>query len=179
MAQSALIAKLDNLQSELNAAYARNQRLVVAVDEISRLSLVVQSANQRLCSCIDELTRVHSMKCHENALLVNRIIELEAVVAQLRSENATTEEFVNKLNKELFFNAEQREDMLAGELGRALQREADLQAQCSRLLKVYRFIYRNLDKLRHQLALIYVPHKSNAVWGIIILTAIMFLYAAV
>ncbi|CAL2052172.1 unnamed protein product, partial [Caenorhabditis brenneri] len=96
MAQSALIAQLDNLQSELNAAYARNQRLVVAVDEISRLSL----------GSLDLLRIVQ-----EKDLMV---IDLQQLVAQLEGALAA---------------AEQRENMLAGELGRSLRREADLQTQ--------------------------------------------------
>ncbi|EGT38273.1 hypothetical protein CAEBREN_03754 [Caenorhabditis brenneri] len=55
----------------------------------------------------------------------------------------------------------------------------DVDVDGSRLLKVYRFIFRNSTELLQQLALIDVPHESNAVWGIIILTAVMFLYAAV
>ncbi|EGT38258.1 hypothetical protein CAEBREN_00694 [Caenorhabditis brenneri] len=57
--------------------------------------------------------------------------------------------------------------------------EYDMDVDGSRLLMVYRFIYRNSDQLHDQLALVNVPNESNAVWGIIILTAIMFLYAAV
>ncbi|EGT38286.1 hypothetical protein CAEBREN_07410 [Caenorhabditis brenneri] len=57
--------------------------------------------------------------------------------------------------------------------------EEDLDLDGSRLLKVYRFIYRNAEQIHRQLALIDVPNNSNAVWGIIILVAIMYLYAAV
>ncbi|CAL2031188.1 unnamed protein product [Caenorhabditis brenneri] len=57
--------------------------------------------------------------------------------------------------------------------------EEDLDLDGSRLLKVYRFIYRNAAQLRSLLALIDVPNETNAVWGIIILVAIMYLYAAV
>ncbi|EGT38257.1 hypothetical protein CAEBREN_11648 [Caenorhabditis brenneri] len=52
----------------------------------------------------------------------------------------------------------------------------DVDIDGTRLLKVYQFFFRNISQIG--MLLRHLPRGSNAIWGIVILTAIIFLYAA-
>ncbi|CAL2031189.1 unnamed protein product [Caenorhabditis brenneri] len=49
----------------------------------------------------------------------------------------------------------------------------------SRLLKVYQFIFRHGADLQHLLGCIRVPGGSDLIWDVVILTAIIYLWATV
>ncbi|CAL2031190.1 unnamed protein product [Caenorhabditis brenneri] len=49
----------------------------------------------------------------------------------------------------------------------------------SRLLKVYQFFYRNASDIQHHLQHIDIPRGSTAIWGIVVLIAVIYLWATV